>query len=290
MSRLRVARAPYAQVARSVAQDASLSFTALGIFAWISSLPDDWDISVERIAKVRREGYAAVKRAVDELIAAQVYHRINVRDPQPGAPVRSVVVVTPTPAAFEEACAAADLDPSRCLPVKPQVASGSPLPGTPESGDPGFRGPRNLGTPREKNLTEEETSSLLAADRPDVDRLCQHLADRIAANGSRRPAIGKAWLDAARLMLDLDQRTEAQVHAAIDWCQADEFWRANVLSMAALRKQYDRLRLAAQRGTGRPERPRSTTDDRVQAGLTLAAELRAEAHRADIHALPGGAA
>ena len=31
----------------------------------------------------------------------------------------------------------------------------------------------------------------------------------------------------------------------IDWCQADSFWKSNVLSMPTFRKQYDRLRLRA---------------------------------------------
>lgn len=83
--------------------------------------------------------------------------------------------------------------------------------------------------------------------RDDVERLCNRLADRIEANGSRRPTITKAWRTSARLLLDRDQRTEDQVSRAIDWCQNDEFWRTNVLSMQTLRKQYDRLRLAAQR-------------------------------------------
>lgn len=90
-----------------------------------------------------------------------------------------------------------------------------------------------------------------AADTPpirvDVERACQTLADRIEANGSSRPTITKRWRDAARLMLDRDGRTLDQLLTAIDWCQADEFWRTNILSMPALRKQYERLRLQAQR-------------------------------------------
>jgi hypothetical protein len=82
--------------------------------------------------------------------------------------------------------------------------------------------------------------------RDDVEQLCSHLADRVEANGSLRPTIGKKWRDAARLMIDSDGRTEAQIHRAIDWCQDDEFWRANVMSMPKLRKQYDTLRLRAQ--------------------------------------------
>jgi hypothetical protein len=131
--------------------------------------------------------------------------------------------------------------------------------------------------------------------RDDVERLCGHLADRIEANGSKRPAITDQWRDAARLLIDRDGRTEAQIHTAIDWCQTDDFWRANVLSMPKLRDKYDQLRLQARRSNGTAPKP-STTDQRVQAALDLAAEVRAERLAAEatpppqLHALPGGAA
>ena len=100
-------------------------------------------------------------------------------------------------------------------------------------------------------------ASAPAERRADVDRLCEHLADRIERNGSKRPTIGKTWHDAARLMLDNDGRTEQEVHGAIEWCQADEFWRSNILSMPKLREKYDQLRLQAQRnqrgGTARQQ-------------------------------------
>lgn len=95
--------------------------------------------------------------------------------------------------------------------------------------------------------TEENTSS----PREDVERLCLHLADRIEGGGSKRPAITKAWRDAARLMLDRDGRAEEKVHTAIDWCQDSTFWRRNVMSMPTLRDQYDRLRLAAEEERGK---------------------------------------
>ena len=83
--------------------------------------------------------------------------------------------------------------------------------------------------------------------REDVLELCSLLADRIQANGSKRPTITKAWHDSCRLMLDRDGRSPAQVRKAIEWSQADEFWRGVVLSMPKLRQQYEKLRLAAQR-------------------------------------------
>ena len=92
--------------------------------------------------------------------------------------------------------------------------------------------------------------ALVPNDRPDVERICQHLAERIEANGSKRPSVTKGWRDAARLMLDADGRTEDEIHGAIAWCQADEFWRSNVLSLPKLRQKFDTLRLQAQRPAG----------------------------------------
>lgn len=85
----------------------------------------------------------------------------------------------------------------------------------------------------------------IPADRPDIESLCTHLADRIAANGSKRPEVTKGWRDAARLLLDKDGHEPAKAKRLIDWCQADSFWRANVLSMPTFRAKYDQLRLVA---------------------------------------------
>lgn len=135
---------------------------------------------------------------------------------------------------------------------------------------------------REQELSSSETATPtsdagtdLEPTRDDVERLCAHLADRVEGNGSKRPKVTKRWRDAARLMLDRDGRTEQAVHACIDWSQDDEFWRANVLSMPKLREKYDQMRLKAQ-GRSSSNGRRSTTDDRVQAGLELAARFEAE--------------
>jgi hypothetical protein len=110
-----------------------------------------------------------------------------------------------------------------------------------------------------------------------VERVCAYLADKIEANGSKRPTVTQRWRDAARLMIDVDGRNVDKIMRAIDWCQADEFWRANVLSMPTLRERYDRLRLAAQRNGGARASPKpSTTDQRVSEGLALAERFDAE--------------
>lgn len=90
---------------------------------------------------------------------------------------------------------------------------------------------------------KSKSRAMSDAPRPDVDRICQHLADRIEGNGSKRPAIGKRWRDSARLLIDKDGLTEQQIHEAIDWCQQHHFWHRNILSMEKLRHHMDRLRL-----------------------------------------------
>ncbi|WP_433520089.1 hypothetical protein ACQP2T_63855 (plasmid) [Nonomuraea sp. CA-143628] len=132
-------------------------------------------------------------------------------------------------------------------------------------------------TSQETSETDDDPEGEAEPLREDVERLCRHLAARIVENGSKPPTIGKRWRNAARLMIDKDGRTEEQIHLAIDWCQSDEFWRSNVLSMPTLRDQYDRLRLQAKNQAGRRQPPasaRSTTDERVAAAQSLKERFR----------------
>lgn len=99
-------------------------------------------------------------------------------------------------------------------------------------------------TPLERDTKKKNSSSEL---RTDVEELLEHLEKRIEGNGSKRPTRGQKARDAMRLLLDKDGRTIEQVHTAIDWCQDDQFWRANILSAATLREKYDTLRLQATR-------------------------------------------
>lgn len=83
-----------------------------------------------------------------------------------------------------------------------------------------------------------------------ADRLCQHLADRIEQNGSKRPTITQKWRDEARRMIEIDNRSERQVHNMIDWCQKSSFWCSNIMSMPTLRAKYDQMRLQAEQELG----------------------------------------
>ena len=118
---------------------------------------------------------------------------------------------------------------------------------------------KNVGVPADAETTPAPIFDLKpeeTAERPEVEALCVRLADRIEANGSKRPNITKRWLDAARLMLDRDGRAAEDIAAAIDWSQQDSFWQSNILSMPKLRDKYDTLRLQASRTASAPRRDR----------------------------------
>ena len=117
----------------------------------------------------------------------------------------------------------------------------------------GEQGNRGKGTEEKESATHSSSEIAHAIPRPELDHLCNLLADLIAANGSKRPTVGKRWIQACRLLIDRDGRTVDQVENAIRWCQADEFWRTNILSMPKLREKYDQLRLAASRHRTEPQ-------------------------------------
>jgi hypothetical protein len=131
-------------------------------------------------------------------------------------------------------------------------------------GEKGRRGEGEKGSNTSGTSSDDapKPTAIAIPERPDVTRLCAHLADRIEANGAKRPDITKGWLDAARLLLDRDGKTEDEVHRAIDWCQDNEFWRANILSMPKLREKYEQLRLQASRKPGTNHQ--QATDDLFQ--------------------------
>ena len=100
--------------------------------------------------------------------------------------------------------------------------------------------------PKEANASPKGAADKDAeGQRPDVDAVCNHLADRIEANGARRPTVTKVWRREARLLIDKDGYTEQQIHWIIDWCQTDQFWRTNILSTDKLREKFEQLKLKA---------------------------------------------
>ena len=55
-------------------------------------------------------------------------------------------------------------------------------------------------------------------------------------------AAWKRWQDAARLLIDSDERHFEEAEQVLRFSQADEFWKTNILSMPKFREKYDQLR------------------------------------------------
>lgn len=108
-------------------------------------------------------------------------------------------------------------------------------------------------------------------ERPDVEAVCDHMADSVAARTGRRPRITKRWRDAARLMIDRDQRPVDQIHAAIDWVAQSDFWAANILGFPKLREKWDTIYLQARREK-HAQSPRVTRAEEFRARQRAKAE------------------
>ena len=120
-------------------------------------------------------------------------------------------------------------------------------PGTGEQG--------NRGTGEQGNRDTIDDVDLRAVEdpRPDVDAVCDAMAASVQRRTGRAPRITATWRTQARLMIDRDGRTVEEITRIIDWVEADDFWRANILSLPKLRQKFDTLRLQAQRPQGRPQ-------------------------------------
>lgn len=135
--------------------------------------------------------------------------------------------------------------------------------------------------PTRKEEAKASSSSVTAPPtRPEVEKLCRHLADRMIGNGFKPPTIGKKWLDAARLLLDADKRDFDEAMELIDWCQDSTFWRSNIKSMTKFRDQYDTLRLQRQDRPGSAVAVRGGNQSQDRQGMFAAAYERAAAKEA----------
>lgn len=110
-----------------------------------------------------------------------------------------------------------------------------------------------------------------ARERPDVEAVCDHMADSVAARTGRRPRVTKRWRDAARLMIDRDNRPTDQIHAAIDWVAQSDFWAANILGVPKLREKWDTIYLQARREK-HAQSPRVTRAEEFRARQRAKAE------------------
>ncbi|WKV22506.1 replication protein O [Bacillus phage vB_BceS-M2] len=86
----------------------------------------------------------------------------------------------------------------------------------------------------------------LYAPESDEVRLAHYLLQKIRENNPdhKEPNL-QTWAGDIEKMIRIDGRTPQQVQNMIDWCQADHFWKANILSGKKLREKYDQMKVKA---------------------------------------------
>jgi hypothetical protein len=96
----------------------------------------------------------------------------------------------------------------------------------------------------------------------DAMKLAQHLKECILARDSttKTPASLQAWAKDADRMLRLDKRDFQEAWKLIEWCQHDDFWCTNILSMGKFRKHFDQLKRKSQHAQGQKSHERTLED------------------------------
>lgn len=169
------------------------------------------------------------------------------------------------------------------------IAPSEPAPAPADSDEPDTTPLEATVIDPEPDVEAVEAVEAKINDRPDVEAVCDHMADSVAARTGRRPRITKRWRDAARLMIDRDQRPVDQIHAAIEWVAESDFWAANILGVPKLRDKWDTIYLQAKRD----RQPRLTRAEEFRARQRAEAEKldalwAAQAAQTEILAIEGG--
>lgn len=114
--------------------------------------------------------------------------------------------------------------------------------------------------------------------RSDVQAVIDFMSEALRSNDVKFK-VGKAWFDAARLLIDKDGYTVDQIHYVIRHASTDTFWAPNILSLPKLREKFETLKMqAVEKGKGRA--PTSTVD-RVSRTAEMGARLQQQSENQD---------
>lgn len=211
-------------------EDDRLSWKARGLLAYLLSKPDNWEVMIAHLVKQGPDGKASVRAGLLELRDAGYIRSTRSRSDlgqfdgwetqvfeEPDTEVRKTDVGKPD-------VGKSDTNEDITRMIKEDISSSA-------KGGPGER---------------TTTPPLAMPELPTpISELCDLLAKLIEDNGSRRPTVTAKWKTDMRLLHERDGRSFTQIENMIRWCQADDFWRANILSPAKLRAKYDQMRLRA---------------------------------------------
>lgn len=241
---------PYARVPRELRRriarelgDAALS-VFLEVFDLCHSGEREFEVSRDRIARDLGRSDSAVERSLKRLRNAGLIYRKRGRN-------RPNVYGIP--------------DPAKTPSPKAQEPAKTPSPDRAGAGENAGTMPAKTPSPSlyKKKRREEKKRHASASD---ADRLTAEwmfalvsdLFSRLDRRPPKRPNLD-GWANDVRLMRERDDRDDAEIREVFTWANADEFWSANILSPAKLRKQFDRLSLLMQQGKRNAKRTLNTS-------------------------------
>lgn len=109
---------------------------------------------------------------------------------------------------------------------------------------------------KDKDKDKEVGAVDVSTDEPDLRDVrargaCEHLANLLREAHGREFRVTPTWHTAARRLFGVDRRDAAEAAFLMRWATQDDFWSAQILSMANFRKHYDRMLIQAKRGNRR---------------------------------------
>lgn len=107
----------------------------------------------------------------------------------------------------------------------------------PRSNNGGDGSPVGSPSDRTGGVKESRKQAPLA----EATRLATLLADLIRGRDPKAKVDITGWVRDLEALHRLDDRDWGEIERVIQWCQADEFWRGNILSAGKLRKQFTAL-------------------------------------------------
>ena len=107
----------YTTLSNRALDDERLSLKAVGLLTYMLRLPDDWDFTLEWLAKKHRDGLSSIRSAMTELEAAGYVSRGDQRRSEGGTFQGSDYVVREDPTACENRTRTACEKPISVFPI-----------------------------------------------------------------------------------------------------------------------------------------------------------------------------
>ena len=126
--------------------------------------------------------------------------------------------------------------------------------------------------PDPKEPSSAKPPAVAEPPRADVEALCTRLRNHIAGNTSKTPNITAKWRTEARLLLDRDDIPFDEAVRVLDWCQQDQFWKSNILSMPKFREKFSALQIKSHQSNVSQFPARQTASEKAQGWLNTVDE------------------